>query len=90
MHMNEPLDASSQTKPRLAQHLALRKGKILDVERITYLKAYISAPCEAVNAGAGVRGYFVWTLLDNFELGAGYPSRPEAGSSAARAESAPI
>ena len=30
---------------------------------------------EAVAAGADVRGYFVWSLLDNFEWGAGYASR---------------
>lgn len=51
------------------------KGEIPDLERVEYLKAYISAMREAVNAGADVRGYFVWSLLDNFEWGAGYANR---------------
>jgi beta-glucosidase len=50
-------------------------GKVLDSERIAYLKTYTSALREAVASGADVRGYFVWSLLDNFELGAGYSNR---------------
>ena len=30
---------------------------------------------EAIRAGADVRGYYVWSLLDNFEWGAGYANR---------------
>jgi len=50
-------------------------GEILDRERIEYLKSYGGALREAVAAGADVRGYFVWSLLDNFEWGAGYANR---------------
>jgi beta-glucosidase len=50
-------------------------GEILDRERIEYLKSYGEALREAVAAGADVRGYFVWSLLDNFEWGAGYANR---------------
>lgn len=50
-------------------------GAVNDVERIDYLSRYIDALEEAVTFGADVRGYFVWSLLDNFEWGAGYANR---------------
>lgn len=50
-------------------------GSIDDRERIAYLSSYTAALREAVAVGADVRGYFVWSLLDNFEWGAGYASR---------------
>ncbi len=50
-------------------------GQINDRERIDYLAGYIGAMREAVTRGADVRGYFVWSLLDNFEWGAGYANR---------------
>jgi len=50
-------------------------GEIRDLERIDYLARYLGALGEAVALGADVRGYFVWSLLDNFEWGAGYQNR---------------
>ena len=50
-------------------------GEVIDRPRIAYFKAYIAAMCEAVKRGADVRGYFVWSLLDNFEWGSGYGNR---------------
>lgn len=50
-------------------------GEINDLQRIAYLRSYGAALREAVAAGADVRGYFVWSLLDNFEWGAGYANR---------------
>jgi beta-glucosidase len=52
-------------------------GAIVDQPRIDYLQAYVAAMGEAISAGADVRGYFVWSLLDNFEWGSGY--RPRFG-----------
>lgn len=46
-----------------------------DQRRIGYLRQYIGAMGEAMKGGADVRGYFVWSLLDNFEWGAGYANR---------------
>ena len=46
-----------------------------DGERVDYLRASIAAMAEALRDGADVRGYFVWSLLDNFEWGGGYGSR---------------
>ena len=50
-------------------------GEVNDPERISYLRSYIEALRDAVRLGADVRGYFVWSLLDNFEWGAGYATR---------------
>jgi beta-glucosidase len=43
-----------------------------DQDRISYLRDHIAATERAREAGADVRGYFVWTLLDNFEWAEGY------------------
>ena len=50
-------------------------GSIDDAGRIRYLDRYTDAMREAIGRGADVRGYFVWSLLDNFEWGAGYGNR---------------
>ncbi|WP_374651760.1 GH1 family beta-glucosidase [Dongia sp.] len=52
------------------------KGNELDDRhRIEYLKAHIAAMHRAIERGADVRGYFVWSLLDNFEWGSGFGNR---------------
>jgi beta-glucosidase len=50
-------------------------GAVHDVERISYLDGHVRAVVEARNAGVDVRGYFVWSLLDNFEWAHGYQKR---------------
>ncbi|MGK5741633.1 GH1 family beta-glucosidase [Micromonospora sp. URMC 103] len=50
-------------------------GTIQDDRRIDYLRRHIAAVAEARAQGADVRGYFVWSLLDNFEWGYGYDRR---------------
>jgi beta-glucosidase len=49
--------------------------EIDDQPRLAYLQGYVKAMAEARQAGADLRGYFVWSLLDNFEWGAGYSNR---------------
>ncbi|MEU6093624.1 GH1 family beta-glucosidase [Streptomyces sp. NPDC047079] len=46
-----------------------------DRQRIAYLDGHIRALHRAVEAGVDVRGYFVWSLLDNFEWAEGYARR---------------
>ncbi len=48
---------------------------VSDQPRIDYLRAYTDSMFEAIDDGAEVRGYFVWSLLDNFEWGSGYGQR---------------
>jgi beta-glucosidase len=47
-------------------------GRVIDDDRIAFLRSYIGAVNEAASAGADIRGYFVWSLLDNFEWDSGY------------------
>ncbi|MDH6551398.1 beta-glucosidase [Streptomyces sp. SAI-117] len=46
-----------------------------DQDRIAYLDAHVRALHRAVEAGVDVRGYFVWSLMDNFEWAEGYARR---------------
>jgi beta-glucosidase len=50
-------------------------GKIDDTSRIEFLSGYIEAVRRAIAEGIDVRGYFVWSLLDNFEWASGYAVR---------------
>jgi beta-glucosidase len=50
-------------------------GFVDDFYRVTYLKLYTQAMKKAIDQGADVRGYFIWSLLDNFEWGSGYGNR---------------
>jgi beta-glucosidase len=46
-----------------------------DPARVSYLRAHLEAVERAIAAGADVRGYFAWSLLDNFEWGLGLSKR---------------
>ncbi len=50
-------------------------GEVRDTERIEYLSGYLAAAAAAIAEGVDLRGYFAWSLLDNFEWGEGYRSR---------------
>ncbi|EFL37085.1 beta-galactosidase [Streptomyces viridochromogenes DSM 40736] len=50
-------------------------GRVRDVERVDYLRGHLDALAAAVRAGVDVRGYYVWSLLDNFEWARGYGQR---------------
>ncbi len=50
-------------------------GFVQDDHRIAYVRDYVLAMAEAIREGADVRGYYLWSLLDNFEWGAGYAHR---------------
>jgi beta-glucosidase len=48
---------------------------VADVERVDYLRDHLAAVHEAIAAGVDVRGYFLWSFLDNFEWASGYGPR---------------
>ena len=50
-------------------------GRVHDADRVAYLHAHVAAVGAALDAGADVRGYFAWSLLDNFEWAYGYERR---------------
>ena len=50
-------------------------GYVDDVERIDYLRGHIAAAHAALQAGVDLNGYFVWSLLDNYEWAEGYAPR---------------
>jgi beta-glucosidase len=50
-------------------------GSVVDPLRVDYLHRHIAAVREAIRQGVPVRGYFVWSLLDNFEWSQGYSKR---------------
>lgn len=50
-------------------------GQIHDLKRLDYIKSHILEVQRAINDGMNVRGYLVWSLLDNFEWAFGYNMR---------------
>ncbi|HEY3261607.1 MAG TPA: GH1 family beta-glucosidase [Pseudonocardiaceae bacterium] len=50
-------------------------GAVHDPDRIAFLDTHLRAMHSAISAGVDVRGYFVWSLLDNFEWAEGYAKR---------------
>ena len=50
-------------------------GAVRDTERIGYLRGHFAAAHAAIAQGVDLRGYFVWSLYDNFEWAEGYGQR---------------
>lgn len=50
-------------------------GGVHDSERVAYFQGYLRALHEAIQQGVDVKGYFAWSLMDNFEWEEGYASR---------------
>ena len=50
-------------------------GAIDDVDRTGYIASHLRAAHTAIKAGVDLRGYFCWSLLDNFEWAEGYAKR---------------
>ena len=51
------------------------KGNVADIHRVNYLRTHFAAAHRAIQAGVPLAGYFVWSLLDNFEWSHGYSQR---------------
>ena len=50
-------------------------GAVHDPRRVAYLEAHVEQAARAVAEGVPLRGYFVWSLLDNWEWAEGYTKR---------------
>ncbi len=53
----------------------VENGRVEDEARRQYLESHVRAAADAVERGVDLRGYFVWSLLDNFEWASGYDKR---------------
>ena len=58
-----------------ADHARAADGSVDDPDRVAYLKAHLAAVQRVRAAGADVRAYIAWTLLDNFEWAEGYTKK---------------
>jgi beta-glucosidase len=50
-------------------------GQVDDADRVAFIDAHLCAAHRAIEGGADLRGYFLWSLLDNFEWAHGYHKR---------------
>jgi beta-glucosidase len=50
-------------------------GKVEDKKRLGYLNGYIEQVHRAIQDGVNLKGYYVWSLMDNFEWAHGYTKR---------------
>ncbi len=58
-----------------AEDYVNQDGVVNDVERVSYLHQHFAAAARAIGDGVNLAGYYVWSLLDNFEWGWGYQRR---------------
>lgn len=58
-----------------AQDQLKSSGEVLDLDRILYLRQHLQGVHRAVSEGYPIKGYFVWSFLDNFEWAWGYDRR---------------
>lgn len=54
---------------------SLVDSEVNDADRIDYIQSHLCAVDEAINQGVNIQGYFVWSLMDNFEWAEGYEKR---------------
>jgi len=60
---------------RAAEDYVNPQGVVHDPDRVRYLHLHLEAAARAIQDGANLAGYYVWSLLDNFEWGWGYQKR---------------
>jgi len=75
IHADYPLPPVYIMENGAAYKDQLIDGRVADADRIRYLRAHMAAVADALALGVDVRGYFVWSLLDNFEWAEGYLKR---------------
>jgi beta-glucosidase len=58
-----------------AEDYVTPEGVVVDSARVRYLHEHLTVAARAIKDGANLAGYFLWSLLDNFEWGWGYQKR---------------
>lgn len=75
LHQQYQLPPCYITENGAAYNHELENGQINDQPRINYVRSHLQAVAEAVKEGIEIRGYFAWSLMDNFEWAEGYAMR---------------
>ncbi len=75
LHRDYSLPPVMITENGMANADSVDGGRVADTARIDYLRQHLEHLAHAVAAGVDVRGYFAWSLLDNFEWDSGYAKR---------------
>jgi beta-glucosidase len=75
LHRSYRLPPIYITENGMAEADVLIDGQVNDPRRIDYVARHLEAVVDARAAGVNVRGYFYWSLLDNFEWDSGYLRR---------------
>lgn len=63
------------TENGMASYDTLENGRVADPARIDYINRHAAALKSAIAKGVPVSGYFIWSLMDNFEWALGYDKR---------------
>ena len=75
VHLNYGPRAIYITENGIATPDVVADGRVDDPGRIAYVDGHLRAAAEAIRLGVPVRGYFLWSLMDNFEWATGYSKR---------------
>ncbi|KAJ0967553.1 hypothetical protein J5N97_024470 [Dioscorea zingiberensis] len=72
---NTPMYITENGCAQGSKHGVSTEALLNDEDRVNYLRSYLTSLRTAMRKGADVRGYFVWSLIDNFEWAFGYTLR---------------
>ena len=75
LHQDYPVPSILITENGGAFKDPLINGQVHDADRVRYLQTHIEAVHHAVQQGVPMKGYMVWSLMDNFEWASGYAKR---------------
>ena len=75
LHRDYRLPPIYITENGMAEADRLQDGKVHDPRRIEFVRTHLEAIAQARDAGVDIRGYFYWSLLDNYEWDSGYTKR---------------
>lgn len=70
-----PIKEFIVTENGAAFHDHLEGNRVHDTRRLHYIQSYLAEVLKAKEEGMNINGYFIWTLMDNFEWRAGFRSR---------------
>lgn len=63
------------TENGMAEDDKVVQGEVRDQRRVDYFQTHLMAVHKSIKAGVDIRGYFAWSLMDNFEWAEGYTQR---------------